>query len=377
MENQTKPRILVVDDIIDNIEILGSILRPEYDVIMAMTGLKALQLAGGPNPPDLILLDIVMPEMDGSEVCRRLKGSPHTARIPVIFVSARDEEIDEVNGFALGAVDYIVKPVSPPIVRARVRTHLSLTSAMRQLEKQNSILQENIRLREDIERIARHDLKGPMTVFMNAPEMLMAAGPLNQAQQNILALQTRTTRRLMEMIHHSLDLYKMEQGNYELKPATVDVLRVLREVLRECSGLAASRDVACGILVDEREPHDSDIFEMNGEELLFSSIFSNLVKNAIEASPDGGHVKVSLSHGPEMTVKIHNSGCIPDKIRDRFFERYVTFGKDRGSGLGTYSARIMALTLGGNLSFISNEKDGTTLIFTLGSAGDTHENSCG
>ena len=97
MENQTKPRILVVDDIIDNIEILGSILRPEYDVIMAMTGQKALLLAGGPNPPDLILLDIVMPEMDGSEVCRRLKGSPHTARIPVIFVSARDEEIDDFS----------------------------------------------------------------------------------------------------------------------------------------------------------------------------------------------------------------------------------------------------------------------------------------
>jgi len=377
MENRTKPRILVVDDIIDNIEILGSILRTEYEVIMAMNGQKALQLASGPNPPDLILLDIVMPDIDGSEVCRRLKASPQTDRIPVIFVSARDEEIDEVNGFALGAVDYIVKPVSPAIVRARVRTHLSLTSAMRQLEKQNCLLQENIRLREDIERIARHDLKGPMTVFMNAPEMLVAAGPLNQAQQNILNLQIRTTRRLMEMIHHSLDLYKMEQGTYELKPAGVDILRVLREVLRECSGLAASRDVVCDIRVDDREPQDSETFEVKGEELLFSSIFSNLVKNAIEASPDGGLVKVSLSHGAEATVKIHNHGCIPEKIRDRFFERYVTFGKDRGSGLGTYSARIMAATLGGNLSFISSENDGTTLVFTLRSSGETHENSCG
>ncbi|GAB1352509.1 MAG TPA: hybrid sensor histidine kinase/response regulator [Candidatus Rifleibacterium sp.] len=377
MENRTKPRILVVDDIIDNIEILGSILRTEYEVIMAMNGQKALQLASGPNPPDLILLDIVMPDIDGSEVCRRLKASPQTDRIPVIFVSARDEEIDEVNGFALGAVDYIVKPVSPAIVRARVRTHLSLTSAMRQLEKQNCLLQENIRLREDIERIARHDLKGPMTVFMNAPEMLVAAGPLNQAQQNILNLQIRTTRRLMEMIHHSLDLYKMEQGTYELKPAGVDILRVLREVLRECSGLAASRDVVCDIRVDDREPQDSETFEVKGEELLFSSIFSNLVKNAIEASPDGGLVKVSLYHGHEATVKIHNSGSIPEKIRDRFFERYVTFGKDRGSGLGTYSARIMAATLGGNLSFVSNEHDGTTLIFTLRSSGEVHENSCG
>ncbi len=376
MENQNRPRILVVDDMIDNIEILGSILRPDYDVIMAMTGQKALQLAAGYSAPDLILLDIVMPEMDGCEVCRRLKQDPATARIPVIFVSARDEEIDEVNGLSLGAVDYIVKPVSPAIVKARVKTHLSLTAAMRQVEKQNSILQENIRLREDIERIARHDLKGPMTVFLNAPEMLQSAGSLNKSQLDILSLQAKTTRRLMEMIHHSLDLYKMEQGTYELKAVNVDIIKVVREVFREYASLADSHDVFCQLWVNDRPPEDDEIFEMPGEELLFSSIFSNLIKNAVEASPDGGRVLVVLKKEPEPGVTIHNQGCVAEQIRDRFFDRYVTFGKDRGTGLGTYSARIMAHTMGGELTFTSNEAEGTTLTLAMKSTGAINENSC-
>ncbi len=370
METAKLPRILVVDDMIDNIEILGSILRPEYEVIMAMNGQKALQLAAGDPPPDLILLDIVMSGMDGCEVCRELKLNPVTARIPVIFVSARDEEIDEVNGLALGAVDYIVKPVSPAIVKARVRTHLSLTSAIRQLEKQNIVLQDNIRLREDIERIARHDLKGPMTVFLNAPEMLQAAGKLNPAQLEILNLQTRTTRRLMEMIHHSLDLYKMEQGTYQLKPVSVDIVKILREVVSECEGLAAGKRVSCRILLHNQPLDGKHTFILSGEELLFSTIFSNLLKNAIEASPEDGVVTIALESDPQISISIKNNGLVAEQIRDRFFDRYVTFGKHRGTGLGTYSARVMARTLGGELELVSCDDEASTILtFTMKTRG--------
>jgi signal transduction histidine kinase len=317
-----------------------------------------------------------MPEMDGSEVCRQLKANPQTAKIPVIFVSARDEEIDEVNGLALGAVDYIVKPVSPAIVRARVQTHLCLTYAMRQLEKQNIILQDNIRLREDIDRISRHDLKGPMTVFLNAPDMLQAVGPLNEAQTGILELLRKTTRRLMEMIHHSLDLYKMEQGTYETNPVAVDVAKVMREVLRETSGIAVCRKITCRLLIDGVEAKEEEAFMMPGEELLFSSIFSNLVKNAVEASPEDTTVEVNMENSGGKIVKIHNQGCIPLQIRDRFFDRYVTFGKNRGTGLGTYSARIMARTMGGELTYTSTPDEGTTLILTMSSSsGAQNENT--
>jgi putative two-component system response regulator len=129
-----KQSILVVDDIPANIDILSSILKGQYRVKAATSGRKALDLAVSPDPPDLVLLDVMMPAMDGYEVCRRLKENPLTRRIPVIFVTTRGEVEDEATGFACGAVDYLSKPVSPSIVRARVSTHLALYDQNRALE---------------------------------------------------------------------------------------------------------------------------------------------------------------------------------------------------------------------------------------------------
>ena len=135
MEEKTeKSTILVVDDTPENIDVLNGILKPEYQIKVALNGEKALKVAQSDPQPDLILLDIMMPDIDGYEVCQRLKSDPKTAKIPIIFVSAMTEVTDETKGFSLGAVDYITKPVSPAIVRARVKNHLSLTAARQQLE---------------------------------------------------------------------------------------------------------------------------------------------------------------------------------------------------------------------------------------------------
>jgi len=124
--NEQKQTILVVDDTPENLTMITSLLKDLYRVKIATNGNKALQLAFSQEPPDLILLDIMMPEMDGYEVCRHLKSDSQTAEIPVIFLTAKSEIDDELKGFELGAVDYIMKPISPPIVLARVRTHLRL-----------------------------------------------------------------------------------------------------------------------------------------------------------------------------------------------------------------------------------------------------------
>lgn len=135
LEKIEKKVILVVDDVPANIDVLSEILRPTYQVKVVTNGVMALKIAMGVEPPDLILLDIMMPGMDGYEVCRQLKANPKTCNIPVIFVSAMDEVKDETKGFELGAVDYIIKPVSPPIVKARVKTHLELFDQNRTLER--------------------------------------------------------------------------------------------------------------------------------------------------------------------------------------------------------------------------------------------------
>ena len=139
--------VLVVDDTPDNLTLMGSLLREHFLVKVANHGEKALKIAQSDTPPDLILLDIMMPEMDGYEVCRRLKAAAATRDIPVIFLTARSDTDDERAGLALGAVDYITKPISPPILLARVNTHLALKATADFLRDKSSYLEREVAMR--------------------------------------------------------------------------------------------------------------------------------------------------------------------------------------------------------------------------------------
>ncbi|MDM8551371.1 response regulator [Desulfobacterales bacterium HSG2] len=134
-----KQTILIVDDDPSSINILVNILSPDYEIIVAKNGSQALTLARFSPGPDLILLDIMMPDMDGYEVCQNLKAEPDTRDIPIIFVTTMDQEVNEFEGLELGAIDYLTKPVCPPVVRARVRNHLKLRAAMLELERLNRL----------------------------------------------------------------------------------------------------------------------------------------------------------------------------------------------------------------------------------------------
>jgi putative two-component system response regulator len=144
MTADPKPTILVVDDTPDNLDLMSAVLEGEYRTKVAINGERALKIAGGIAKPDLILLDIMMPGMSGYEVCLALKANPETAHIPVIFVTAMSEESDEQKGLAIGAVDYITKPISAPIVLARIKTHLTVKRAQDFLRDQNQYLESEI-----------------------------------------------------------------------------------------------------------------------------------------------------------------------------------------------------------------------------------------
>lgn len=142
-----KSTILVVDDTPDNLTLMSGLLKDNYRVKIANNGVRALKIAESDTPPDLILLDIMMPEMDGYEVCRRLKADVKTRDIPVIFLTAKTEVVDETHGFELGASDYITKPISPPIVLARVETHLAIKRVQDFLKDKNSFLAAEVNKR--------------------------------------------------------------------------------------------------------------------------------------------------------------------------------------------------------------------------------------
>lgn len=143
----SRPTVLVVDDVADNLNLVSKLLKDHYRVKLANNGERALQIVASDSPPDLILLDVMMPQPDGYEVCRRLKQLPARRDIPVIFLTAKGDMEDEYTGLALGAVDYLSKPVSPPILLARVKTHLELAEQRVRLAEENARLESQVEAR--------------------------------------------------------------------------------------------------------------------------------------------------------------------------------------------------------------------------------------
>ncbi|MDM8551620.1 hybrid sensor histidine kinase/response regulator [Desulfobacterales bacterium HSG2] len=359
-------RILVTDDEPANLQMLMQIFQQDqYSMAFATSGADALE-AVEKIRPDLILLDIMMPEMDGHEVCRRLKENEKTREIPVIFVTAMNEMEDETKGFELGAVDYITKPVRGPIVRARVKNHLELIRMREELKKQNRELVEAAQLREDVERITRHDLKNPISPIIGFAELLLTEGNLSEEYRGWVNSIKEAGYSALDMINRSLDLFKMEHGVYKVRPEPTDIFQVVRKILSETQELAFQKELSVSILVNGEMPDGDVPFPVRGEELLCYSMLTNLMHNAIEASPNGKQITVSLNRDGEAgIIRLHNEGVVPEEIRDRFFGKYATCGKERGTGLGTYSAKLIAETQKGEIAMTTSEADGTTITVRL------------
>jgi hypothetical protein len=348
--------VLVVDDVPTNIEVLAGALKDEYAIKVAISGRKALDIAAA-FPIDLILLDIMMPGMDGFETCRQLKADAKTAHIPIIFLSARDAVDDIVGGLRLGAVDYVSKPADPTILKARIATHLALSTAMGDLKRQNALLVENAHLREDVERMTRHDLKSPIAVTLHASQALLA-GDLADPQRERAHMIEMAANHALDMINRTLDIHKMEKGEYQPALQPFDLGALLSRVAQQTELAFTDRRIAI------RFAAPGEIVCM-GESLLCYSMFSNAFKNAAEAAPPGGTIKVDVVPGPDgLHVVIDNEGEVPLTMRGRFFDKYATAGKTGGLGLGTYSIRLMAQVQGGDAAMETGDGH-TRLTITL------------
>lgn len=357
--------LLIVDDISDNIQVLNAILRGDYKLKAAPNGQRALELARQ-SRPDLILLDIMMPGMDGYEVCRQLKADPATAPIPIIFITAKSDETDETFGFELGAVDYITKPIRPPVVQARVRTHVRLRRAQQQLEAQKVALEEAARLRDDVERITHHDLKTPLNSIIGIPGILSRRYEFADKDLELLRGIERSGHKMLNMINRSLDLYKMEIGAYRSMAQPMDLLPVLRSILNEVTHSPGAADKAWCLRIDGEIAGDRAQFWANAETMLCYSMFANLVQNAFEASPIGATVELDLEQRDERALlHITNEGAVPASIRASFFDKYVTHGKHKGTGLGTYSAKLCAEMQGGAIAMETMNEAHTCVTVSL------------
>lgn len=356
-------RVLVVDDVQINIDVIADILKNEYVIQTALSGPDALQLTRSSQPPDLILLDVTMPEMDGYEVCRRLKADTVTRNIPVIFLTSRDEVDEVIRGLEIGAVDYISKPVEPGILKARIRTHLYLKWTLANLVRQNTALADSARLREDVERMTQNDLKNPIKSIIARTNVILNDGILNEGHTQLAHLIRTEAWHVIDLLNQSLSLYRMESGTFVFQTEPVDLVTTLLRVRQETQTEFSSLRLDIPLTGEDGGTAEPRRYIALGEEGLCYSLFRNLMRNAAEASREGDCINVSFSIEPQnMVVAICNTGLVPAEIRDRFFNKYVTAGKAQGSGLGTYSARLVTEAQGGTIAMNTDEARGTTTV---------------
>ena len=348
---QKKPLILIVDDNPENIRVLGAALKStEYNLTVAMNGQSAINTIDK-DVPSLILLDVMMPDMTGFQVCEKLKNNPKTKDIEIIFVTAAVNPEEELKGLTLGAVDYIHKPISIPIVQAKVLLHLERIKNKHELKLKNEALAEVDRLRNDIERMMRHDLKTPLLVIMGYSELMSEYDISNEEKLSYSKAIYAAGNKILYMVDNSLNLYKMEMGTYEYIPESVEFNDLIEDVIKDLKSFAASKQLKIEI-----ESTENKNFEAAAERHLSYSLFANLLRNAIEASPDDGALTIKMHHENDQSViAITNSGCVPESIRATFFEKYATSGKKNGNGLGTYSAKLMAETQRGTIDMETND----------------------
>lgn len=253
-------------------------------------------------------------------------------------------------------------PILKSAVLATLRGRRVVVESFVDLTEQKKLAQ----LKEDVERIIRHDLKSPLTGIIGLPDVLLENPALDEDAREILAIIKNAGIKMLAMINFSLDLYKIETGTYRPHPVPVDILAVALTVCDDLGQLAASRGVTLNLPGGVPDAPDSGL-TVFGEELLLFSILSNLIKNALEASDEGQAVDVRLSPAPDgrsVVLAVHNPGVIPESMRARFFEKYAT-DKDGGTGLGSYSARLMTEAMGGTIRFETSTGQGTTLVVTL------------
>jgi signal transduction histidine kinase len=361
-------RILFVDDDRAVLDSLRRGLCRCYDVVTALgpeAGLAALAEQG---PFAVVVSDLRMPGMDGVTFLKKAKEN-HPAIVPVMLTGHGD------LGAAMAAVNeghifrFLTKPCPIPTLSQSLDAALEqyrLAAAEKELMR---VTLENARLKEDVERIMRHDLKSPLTTIISLPQVLRLAENLDDDQRDMLSLIEDAGYMVLSMVNLSTALFKMERGQFALEPADVDLLPILRKLVSVQADTAASRRLTLALRLDGAPASDEAVFPVRGEELLCYSMLANLVANAVEASPDGGTVSVDCARqGETACVVIANQGAVPACVRERFFEKYATAGKPRGTGLGTYSARLIAKAHGGDITMATDDAWGTRVTISLPAA---------
>jgi two-component system, sensor histidine kinase and response regulator len=359
-------RILIVDDTPANIQTLAAILKEHgYQISVATNGKQALDVLARVRP-DLILLDVMMPEMDGFETCQRLKADEQLNQIPVIFLTAKTETSDIVQGFELGAVDYVTKPFNTHELLARVHTHLALLRQQRELQENYQRLSELERLRDNLVHMVVHDLRSPLLGLSGCLQMLQAdlEGKLEEEQVEDLDSALTAAQRLSEMVTSLLDVSRLEAGEMPLNKQVCDLRPVITTAIESLGGLTKGRHVLF-------TPNDQPV-NLSCDPDVATRVIANLLGNALKFTPKSGEVRVATAlEGNRVRTTVTDTGPgIPPEYRERIFEKFGQVegrqeGKKYSTGLGLTFCKLAVEAHGGQIGVDSEIGHGSTFWFTL------------
>ena len=382
----TTARILIIDDIVENVEVLGAVLAGQCEVQFATSGLEGLALVAQ-EPPDLILLDVMMPVMDGYAVCAALKSDPQTSGIPVIFVTAKNDAESESRALGAGAVDFIHKPINQEVVLARVNLHLALQSREGELRKLNEELEQKVtertlalrdaltqaegatRMKSDFLANMSHEIRTPMNAIIGMTHLILGT-ELTARQRNYLSKIEASSHHLLGIINDVLDLSKIQAG--KMRTEVVDFR--LEQLIDNVVGLVAEKAADKGLeLVVSIAPEAPE--HLQGDPLRLGQVLVNYANNAVKFTDRGEvEIAVAVQHitAQEVVLRftVRDTGIgIDEEQRKILFKDFEqadtsTTRKYGGTGLGLAIVSRLVLLMGGEYGMDSTPGQGSTFWFT-------------
>ena len=377
-ESEDSGLLLIVDDNKDNRDVLARRLEKQgHWAVTASSGQEALSVLAE-QPFDLVLLDIMMPEMDGYEVLSRIKGNPLTQRLPVIMISARDEIESVVRCIEMGAADYLPKPFNPTLLRARVGASLREKRARDREQRYTAALAESYRrlqelerLRDDLTYMIVHDLRTPLTSVLSGLQTVPLVGDLNPTQTEMLDIAVYGGETLLGMINDLLDVEKMEQETVPLTRGPLTAGALIERACAQVALLASSNSLT---LVQAAAP-DLPVFA--GDEDKLKRTLVNLIGNGIKFTPRGGTITVGAAcaageGGLLFSVRDTGEG-IPPEAFERIFEKFGQVenrqaGRKMSTGLGLTFCKLAVEAHGGHIWLESAPGQGSVFFFTVPAA---------
>ena len=356
--------VLIVDDTIDNLRLLSELLGQQgYEVRAVTSGRQAL-LAVEHDPPDLILLDITMPEMDGFEVCRRLRESERSRDVPVVFLTAVTDTADKVRAFETGGVDYVTKPFQFEEVLARVRTHVALRRTQAELTDSYRRLRALEQLRDDLVHMVVHDMRSPLTALRISLTLLKRHhAPGGDESVRDLDAAIESVGVLNRMANELLDVSRLEEGRMPIDRRPWNLTDIAQDVRAAIGVMDLDR------AIEINSAHTVQLICDGG---LVKRVLENLVGNAIRHTPPGSPMWISIAnrHG-HVRVAVEDEGPgVPPEARTRIFEKFGTVEARHektyhSTGLGLAFCKLAVEAHGGTIGVEPRLPVGSCFWFEL------------